>query len=104
VPFSGNRVGVFENPRAMPYQVQEIGRVLAVMDRKGGIETDLVRVSAQQPGADRVKGAGPAEPIGRPGGAPSCGVAQEMTRRAGSPPQRLAAKRSSAEPGADPRR
>jgi hypothetical protein len=77
-------------PEAMPYQVQEIGRVLAVMDREGGIETDLVRVSAQQPGADRVKGAGPAEPIGRAGGALSCRAAQDTLGapghlRSGSP-------------------
>jgi hypothetical protein len=47
------------------------------MDREGGIETDLVRVSPQQPGADRVKGTGPAEPIGGPSGAPSCRAAQD---------------------------
>jgi len=35
-------------PEAMPYQIQKIGRVLAVMDCEGGIETD------------RVRGAGPA--------------------------------------------
>src|SRR3974377_514790 len=68
----------------MAHQVQEIGRVLAVMDREGGIETDLVRVSPQQPGADRVKGAGPAEPIGRPGGAPPYRAAPDPLRAPGA--------------------
>jgi hypothetical protein len=52
----------------MPEQVHEIGGILTVVDRELGIETDLVRVVAQQTGADAVEGAGPRQGVGHDAG------------------------------------
>ena len=43
----------------MADQIHQVGGVLAIVDREGAIEPDLLGVFAQQPGADRVEGAGP---------------------------------------------
>jgi hypothetical protein len=44
-------------------EIDEIGGILAVVDGERTIETDLRRVFADEPGADGVEGAGPAERI-----------------------------------------
>ena len=48
-------------PQFVPYQVQEVGRVLAVVDGERRIEADARRVFAQQARADAVEGARPGE-------------------------------------------
>ena len=53
----------------VPQKIQEIGGVLAVMDRKGRIKSNLIGIAAQQPGTDRMEGAGPAQCFGHTGGA-----------------------------------
>jgi hypothetical protein len=53
----------------VPKKVQEIGGVLTVMNREGRIEPDLIGIAAQQPGADRMEGASPAQRFGHACGA-----------------------------------
>ena len=36
-------------------EIHQVRGILAVMDRKGAVESDLVGVLAQEPGADRVE-------------------------------------------------
>ena len=43
----------------VPHQVHQVGGILAVMDREGGIEADLLGIFAQQPRADAVERARP---------------------------------------------
>jgi hypothetical protein len=57
----------FREPELVPKKIQEIGGVLAVMDRKGRIKSNLIGIAAQQPGADRMEGAGPAQGFGHTG-------------------------------------
>src|ERR1700683_5011427 len=47
----------------MPDQIHQIGRVLAVVNRKDRIEADLLSVFAKKPCADPVKCPGPGERI-----------------------------------------
>ena len=47
----------------MTDEVEQVGRILAVVNGEGTIETDLQRIFAQQPGADGVESAGPGERI-----------------------------------------
>ena len=47
----------------MPDEVHQVGRVLAVVDGEGGIESDRIGIFAQQPGADAVERPGPGQPI-----------------------------------------
>lgn len=49
----------------MPDEIHQVGRIFAVMDGEGRIETDLQRVVAQEPCADTVKRAGPGQPFGQ---------------------------------------
>ena len=51
-------------PQLMADEVQEIGGILPVVNGEGGVEADGMREVAQEPRADGVKGAGPAD--GRP--------------------------------------
>ena len=60
----------------MPDQVHEVGGVFAVVNREGRIQTDLLGVLAQQPGADAVVGAGPGQRIRHDPGV----VAQHLAR------------------------
>ena len=64
----GKRLSVFEKPLFVPDQVHQVGGILAVVDREGGIETDLVGIFAQQPRADAVEGAGPGQRVGHDAG------------------------------------
>ena len=49
----------------MADQVHQVGRVLAVVDREGGVETDLLGDIAQKPRADPVERAGPGHGVGQ---------------------------------------
>ena len=69
----------------MPDQVDQVGGVLAVMDRERRIEADLLGVVAQQPGADAVEGAGPGQRVGHDAGV----VAHDLARDALDPPRHL---------------
>src|SRR5437764_191808 len=53
----------------MPDHVHQIGRVLAVVDGKGGIEPDLVGILTQEPSPDAMKRSGPAQCTGYHSGA-----------------------------------
>ena len=52
----------------MPDQIHQVGGILAVVDREGGIEADLVGIFAQQPRADTMEGAGPGQRVGHDAG------------------------------------
>ena len=52
----------------MADQVHQVGGILAIVDREGGLETDLVGIFAQQPRADAVEGAGPGQRVGHHAG------------------------------------
>ena len=43
----------------MPHQVHQVGRILTVVNRERGIETDPIGVLAKQAGANAVERAGP---------------------------------------------
>jgi hypothetical protein len=43
----------------MPDQVDQVGRILAVVDGEGGIDPDLIRVFAQKPSTDTVESSSP---------------------------------------------
>src|SRR6266404_1273709 len=45
----------------MPDHVHQIGRVLAVVDRKGGMEPDLVGILTQEPSPDAMEGSCPGQ-------------------------------------------
>ena len=62
----------------MPDHVHQIGRVLAVVDGEGGIESDPVGIFAQEPGADAMERACPGQRIGHGPGA----VAHDLSRDA----------------------
>src|SRR5262249_55948400 len=47
----------------VPDQIHQVGRVLAIVNRKSGIEVDLVGIFAKQPRADAVESACPTERI-----------------------------------------
>jgi hypothetical protein len=49
-------------------QVHQVGGIFPVVDRKAGIEADLVGVFPQHASADAMKGAGPAERVGHRAG------------------------------------
>ena len=51
VALRGNRLS-FGEAELVPHEVEEVGRVLAVMDREPGVEAGAGRVHAQQPSAD----------------------------------------------------
>ena len=67
----------------MPDEVHQVGGVLAVVDREGGVESDLVGIFPQQACADRVERAGPGERVGHdPGvGSERPGAQMRSTRR-----------------------
>ena len=69
----------------MPDKVHEVGGVLAVVNRKGRIQADLLGVFAQQPGADAVIGSGPGQRVRRRAGI----VAHHLARDAFDPPGHL---------------
>ncbi len=54
----------FRSSLLMPDQVHQVCGILAVVDRKGGIETDPLGIFPQQPRADAVKRAGPVQRVG----------------------------------------
>ena len=58
----------------VPDEVHQVGRVLAVMDREGGIEADLRRIVAQEPGADAMERAGPGQGVGHH----ACALAHDL--------------------------
>ena len=62
----------------VPDQVHEVRRVFAIVNRKGGIETNLLGVLAQQPGADAMISAGPGQRVRHDPGV----VAQDLARDA----------------------
>ena len=66
-------------------QIHQIGAVLAIVDREGAIEPDALGIFAQQPGADRVEGAGEADGIRHGAGA----LAHDIARNARDPPLHL---------------
>ena len=43
----------------MAHEIHQVGGILAIVDREGRIEADGMRMQAQQPRADGVKGARP---------------------------------------------
>ena len=49
----------------MPTEVHQVGRVLAIVDGEGRIETDLIGVVAKESCTDAVEGAGPGQRIGQ---------------------------------------
>ncbi len=55
-------------PEFVPDQVHQVGGILAVVDGEGGIKSDLLGIFAQQPGANAVEGAGPAQRVGHDAG------------------------------------
>ena len=65
----------------VPDEVHQVGGILAVVDGEGGIEANLQRIVAQQPGADAVKRAGPAQRVGDDGSI----AAQHLARDALDP-------------------
>ena len=65
----------------MPDQVHEVSGIFAVVNREGGIQSDLLGVLAQQPRADAVVGAGPGQRIRHDSGV----VAQDLARDAFDP-------------------
>ena len=69
----------------MPDKVHEVGGVLAVVNRKGGIQADLLGIFAQQPGADAVIGSGPGQRVRHHAGI----VAHHLARDAFDPPGHL---------------
>ena len=69
----------------MPDQVHQVGGVLAIVDREGGIEADLIGVFAQQPRADAVEGSGPGQRVGHDAGI----VAHHLARDALDPARHL---------------
>ena len=64
----GRPLACLHSGLTVPDQVHQIGGVLAVVDGEAGIETDLSGIVAQEPRADTVKGAGPAERAGHDAG------------------------------------
>ena len=58
VALVGKRSFDVSEPGFVPRPVHEIGRILAVVNGELRIETEPERIFAQEPGADRVKGAG----------------------------------------------
>src|SRR5258707_15173533 len=69
----------------MPDHVHQIGRVLAVVDRKGGIEPDLVGVLTQEPSADAMERSCPGQSTGYHSGA----VAHDQSSDALDTPRHL---------------
>jgi hypothetical protein len=65
----------------MPDQVHEVRGIFAVVNREGGIETDLLGILAQQARADAVVGARPGQRIRHDPGI----VAQDLARDAFDP-------------------
>ena len=65
----------------MAHQIHEVGGVLAIEDREGWIEADAFGVQPQQPGADRMKRAGPFDGLAGPGRPSSAPRMMRSTRR-----------------------
>jgi len=61
----------------VPNHVHQIGRVFAVMDRKRGIEPEMLGIFAQQTGADAVERAGPTQRIGHDDGTVSHNLSRD---------------------------
>jgi hypothetical protein len=58
----------------MPDQIHQVRRVLAIVNRKGWIEADLIGVFAEQSGTDTMESTGPAERVRHD----ACIVAQDL--------------------------
>ena len=63
VAFSGKALRLLREPELVAHEVHEVGGVLAVVDGEGGLEPDRGGVHPQQPRADGVEGAGPADGV-----------------------------------------
>ena len=74
--FCGKTLFGFGKSLFVPDQIDQVGGILAVVNREGGIEADLLGMFAQQPRADAVKGAGPGQRVGHDAGI----VAQHLPR------------------------
>jgi hypothetical protein len=59
----------FRKPELVPEKVKELGGVLAVIDHKRRIESNLIGIAAQQPSTDCMEGAGPTQCFRDAGGA-----------------------------------
>ena len=57
----------------MADEVDQVGGVLAIMDRKGSVQSDLVCVCAQEPRPDRVERSRPSQAIRERAGQRPCG-------------------------------
>ena len=57
-------------------QIHQISGILAVMDREGGVQTNLIGIVAQKSGSDAVKGTGPGQRLGHDAGV----VAHDLAR------------------------
>ena len=59
----GKRLSILREAELVADEVHQVGGILAVMDREAGLQADLLGILAQQPGADRVEGAGPGQRV-----------------------------------------
>ena len=49
----------------VPHQIDQVGRILAVVDGERAIESDALGIFAQEPRTDRMEGSGPDQPRAR---------------------------------------
>ena len=67
----------------MPDQVDQVGRILTVVNGEGGIDPDLVGIFAQKPCTDTVERAGPGQRIDYGAGAASHNLSRDALDAAG---------------------